>query len=105
MPESSKYPNPWHPDDPVKFSVVKRQWTLDFPWERVDEKTHSDLERGKLTMKCPYCGAINIAGPWCPKCTRMVTPENWINLSDKAGAKRKGRKSAEDIEEAFKSQR
>jgi hypothetical protein len=73
----TRFPNRWHPDDPVKLSIVKREYMLDFPWDRVSKDTKKDLEKGRLSMKCPYCSATSIAGPWCFKCYRMVPPENW----------------------------
>ena len=100
MPES-KYPNPWHPDDPVKFSVAKRAWILDFPWSDVSKDMMNDLEKGRLTMRCPNCQAVNIAGPWCPKCGRMVRPENWINVQKASASKKRGRRSKEDLSKLF----
>lgn len=101
MPEKSRYPNPWHPDDPVKFSVVKRSWSLNFPWDQVSKEMHTALERGKATMKCPYCGEVGIARTWCAKCTRMVTPDNWIIPSAHHKNRGKGRRSKTEIDKMF----
>lgn len=105
--DPKKYKNPWHPDDPVKFSQTLRKWSLDFPWDKVPDETQQFLQNGRLTMKCPYCGQKEPAGPWCSRCGRMVTHAHWYRgVADDAppapGKRRRGRPSKKDIEEAGK---
>jgi endogenous inhibitor of DNA gyrase (YacG/DUF329 family) len=101
------YSNPWHPDDPVVFSQTTRAWKLDFPWDKVPAETAILLERSRLSMKCPYCGQKEPAGPWCSQCGRMVTHEHWfkgeaIDSPPAPGKRRRGRPSKKDMEEAGK---
>lgn len=103
--DPNKYRNPWHPDDPVKFSQTMRAWRLDFPWDKVPKETMTLLERGRLGMTCPYCGDNGPAGPWCPACGRMVTHDHWHKgetAEVAPGKRRRGRPSKQDIEEAGK---
>lgn len=100
----SKYPNPWHRDDPVKFSPVLRRWILDYPWDKVSDNTQKLLQMGRLSMQCPRCGQEQVAGPWCWKCERMVSPENWHearNVSPE-GKRRRGRPSKAEMAAAIR---
>lgn len=105
--DPSKYRNPWHPDDPVKFSQTMRAWRLDYNWDEVPEDIHELLQRGRLSMECPYCGYKGPAGPWCGGCARMITYRNWFkgeadDSPPAPGKRRRGRPSKKDIEEAGK---
>lgn len=97
-----KWHNPWHPDDPVRFSPVKRQMILDFPWSEVSDETHKLLEQGRMMMICPYCGTESIAGPWCWKCYRMVRPEHWQRATSVTadGKRRRGRPPKNGVQNA-----
>lgn len=104
--DPSKYRNPWHPDDPVRFSQTTRSWRLDFPWDNVPQETLTLLERSRLTMKCPFCGQQEPAGPWCSQCGRMVTHEYWFkgtSVEPETGKRRRGRPSKAEVEEATRT--
>lgn len=104
MPQTKRYPNPYHKDDPVRFSTVLRQWILDFPWDRVSKADRSLLEKGRLMMKCEYCGTESIAGCWCWKCGRMAQPESWFEAKNVSpeGKRRRGRPSKAEMAEVIK---
>lgn len=94
-----RFPNPWHKDDPVKLSPVLRRYSLDYPWDKVPKSVHTLLQKGRMAMKCPYCSVESIAGPWCPKCERMVTPDNWYEAKNVSpeGKRRRGRPSKAEM--------
>lgn len=100
----ARYHNPWHPDDPSVFNQTFRKWRLDFPWNEVSAEVLVQLERGRLSMTCPFCGQQDPAGPWCRKCGRMVRHEHWSHVEvgqpQEPGKRRRGRPSKKDVEEA-----
>jgi hypothetical protein len=105
--DPKRYPNPWHPDDPVRFSQTMRAWRLDYNWDEIPEDVNESLQRGRLSMSCPYCKYGGPAGPWCPKCGRMITYQHWFKGTAEdsppaPGKRRRGRPSKADVEAAGK---
>ena len=98
MNEKPRYPNPFHPDDPAKWSPVTNSWVFTTKYE-LDKEMQRDLWSGRLSQVCPYCQNVEPAGGPCSKCLRQVSPDNYVKQQSLTadGKKRRGRPSKSDL--------